>query len=140
MISREYNIHYRDCVGSLVYILSTRVDLYFAVHKLAKCSSNSGKYNFEGLVHLLRYIGDNKNLVLKYYAKIEDEPLSDLLRQSIIKYENQLMVYSDFIWKDFPDTGRSTGFCIVLYQGRTIDHCKHVPGPVSQSSDESCYN
>ena len=30
----EYNIHYRDFGGSLIYILSTRVDLYFSVHKL----------------------------------------------------------------------------------------------------------
>ena len=53
-LSRKYNIHYRVCIGSLIYILSTRVDLSFAVHKLAKFSANSGKVNFEGLIHLLR--------------------------------------------------------------------------------------
>ena len=37
-LTREYNIHYRACIGSLVYILSTRVDLSFSVHKLAKFS------------------------------------------------------------------------------------------------------
>ena len=26
-LTRELNIHYRDCIGSLIYILSTRVDL-----------------------------------------------------------------------------------------------------------------
>ena len=51
--NREYIINYRDCVGSLIYILSTIVDLCFAVHKLAKFSSNPGKVHFEGLVHLL---------------------------------------------------------------------------------------
>ena len=35
-LTREYNIHYRACIGSLIYLLSTRVDLSFAVHKLAK--------------------------------------------------------------------------------------------------------
>ena len=45
---------------SCQYSLSTRVDLSFAVHKLAKFSVNPGKVNFEGLVHLLRYIRDNK--------------------------------------------------------------------------------
>ena len=35
-LNREYNIHYRYCIGSLIYILSTRVDFSFAVHKLAK--------------------------------------------------------------------------------------------------------
>ena len=35
-LTREYNIHYRACIGSLIYLLSTRVDLSFEVHKLAK--------------------------------------------------------------------------------------------------------
>ena len=35
-LTREYNIHYRACIGSLIYLLSIRVDLSFAVHKLAK--------------------------------------------------------------------------------------------------------
>ena len=52
-LTREYNIHYRSCIGSLVYLLSTRVDLSFAVHNLAKFSANPGKVHFEGLVHLL---------------------------------------------------------------------------------------
>ena len=69
-LTREYNIHYRDCIGSLIYLLSTRVDLSFAVHKLAKFSANPGKVHFEGLVHLLRYIRYNKTLGLKYYADL----------------------------------------------------------------------
>ena len=51
-LTREYNIHYRYCIGSLIYILSTRVDLIFAVHKLAKFSANPGKVHFEGLIYL----------------------------------------------------------------------------------------
>ena len=53
-LNREYNIHYRACIGSLIYLLSTKVDLIFAVHKLAKFSANTGKVHFEGLIHLLR--------------------------------------------------------------------------------------
>ena len=53
-LTREYNIHYRACIGSFIYLLSTRVDLSFSVHKLAKFSVNTGKVHFEGLVHLLR--------------------------------------------------------------------------------------
>ena len=81
-----------------------------------RVSSNPGKVNFEVLVHLLRYIMENKNLKLKYYSKIEDAPISDILRQARINYENQLMVYSDSIWQNFPDTGRSTGSHIVFYK------------------------
>ena len=53
-LTREYNIHYRACIGSLIYIMYTRVYLSFAVHNLAKFSANTGKVHFEGLVHLLR--------------------------------------------------------------------------------------
>ena len=49
--NREINIHYRACISSLVYLLSTRVDLSFAVHKLAKFSALPGKVHFEVLVH-----------------------------------------------------------------------------------------
>ena len=30
--TKEFNIHYRSCIGSLIYLISTRVDLSFAVH------------------------------------------------------------------------------------------------------------
>ena len=41
-LTRECNIHYRYCIRSLTYLLPTRVDFSFAVHKLAKFSSNPG--------------------------------------------------------------------------------------------------
>ena len=48
-VYRELNIPYRACIISLI-------DLSFAVQKLTKFSSNTNKVNYEGLVHLLRYI------------------------------------------------------------------------------------
>ena len=35
-LTREFNINHISCIGLLIYILSTRVDLSFAVHELAK--------------------------------------------------------------------------------------------------------
>ena len=58
-LTREYNIHYRSCIGSFIYPLSTRVDFSFSVHKFAKFSANPGKVHFEVLIHLFRYIRDN---------------------------------------------------------------------------------
>ena len=58
-------------------------------------SANPGKVHFDGLVHLLRYIRDNKTLGLKYYADLNDAPVTDLLRQSNIKTNNNLMAFSD---------------------------------------------
>ena len=110
------------------------------MQNLAKILSNPGKIHFEVLVHLLRYIRETKTLVLKYYANMNDATVSDLLRQAIIKTENQFMDFYDYIWQDCPDTGRSTGAYIIFYQGGPIEHVTHVPGPVSQSSAESEYN
>ena len=78
-LNMELNIHYRACIGPLIYLLSKRVDLIFVVHKLAKFSSNPGKVQCEGLVHLLRYIRDNNTLGLKYYDDIKNPYISDLL-------------------------------------------------------------
>ena len=83
------------------------------------------------MIHLLRYIRDKKTLGLKYYADLNDAPVSDLLIQANIKTKNQLIDFSDSSWQGFTDTGRSTGAYIIFYQGGTIDHGTHVPGPVS---------
>ena len=46
-LTREYNICYRDCIGSLTYLLSTRVDLSFSVHKLANFHKTLVKYTLK---------------------------------------------------------------------------------------------
>ena len=83
---------------------------------------------------IMPYIRDNKTLGLKYYAYLNDAPVTDLLRQENIKTKNHLMYFSDSSWQDCPDTGRSTGAYIIFYQGGPIDHGTHVPGQVAQSS------
>ena len=80
---------------------------------------------------MLISIRENKNLGLKYYAKIEYALLSDLLRQDIINTENQLMPFSDSGCQDCLDTDRSTVAYILFCQGGPIDNFTHVPGPVS---------
>ena len=107
---------------------------------MANFSANPGKVHFEVLVHLLRYIRYNKTLGLKYYADLNDVPVTDLLRQANINTNNNLMAFSESSWQDCPDTGRSTAAYIIYFQGGTIDHGTHVPGPVAQSSAESEYN
>ena len=111
------------------------MDLIFAVHKLEKFSSKPGKVHFGGLVHLLREIKENKTLVLKYYDYMNDAPVSDLLRQAIIDTERKFIAFYGCTY-----TGRSTGAYIIFYQGGTIDHGVHVPGPVSKSSAVRKYN
>ena len=77
---------------------------------------------------------------MNYYVNINDAPASDLLRKGIIETENYLMDLSDFSWQDCPDTVKSTGVYIKIYQCGPIDHGTHVPGPVPQSGAEIEYN
>ena len=116
------------------------MDLIFAVHKLAKFSANPGKVHFEGLIHVFIYMTDNKTLGLKYYADMNDAPVTHILRRANNKTKDHLMNFSDSSWQDYPDTGRSTVAYIILNQGGPIEDGKHVPGRVSQSSAESEYN
>ena len=78
--------------------------LEFYSAQVSKVSANPGKVQFEGLVHILKYIRYTRTLGLKYYANINDAPVSDLLRQASIKTENQFMGFSDSSWQDCPDT------------------------------------
>ena len=89
---------------------------------------------------MLIYIRKSKTLGLKYYADINDAPVTDLLIQENINTKNHLMAFSNSSWQDCPFTGRITRAYIILYQGGSIDHGTHVPGPVAQSSAESEYN
>ena len=43
------------------------------------------------------------------------------------------MDLSDYSWKDFPDTVRSTGAYVISYKFGPINHVTHVPGPVAKS-------
>ena len=107
------------------------MDSSFVIHKLEKFSENPGKVHFEGLIHLSRYIKDNKTLGLKYYADQKNEPVSDFLRQASIKTKNHLIDFSYSSWQYCTDTGRSTGAYNIFYQGGPIDHGTHVSGLVA---------
>ena len=92
-LTREFNIHFRACISSLIDLLSTRLYLIFVVHKLAQFSENPGKINFGLLIHLLRYTRDNKTLRFKYHAYMNDSPVYDLLRQASIQLRITLWVF-----------------------------------------------
>ena len=62
------------------------------------------------------YIRENKTLGLKYYADMNDAPVTDLLIQASIKTENHLMNFYDYSWKYCPDTVRNTGVSIIFFK------------------------
>ena len=115
-LTNEFNINYISCIGSLIYLLYKRVNLNFLLYKLTKFLSNPAKVHFEGFVHILGYIRENKTLALKYYADMNDALVSDLSRKSGIKNENQLMDFYDYSCQYCIDTGISTGAYIIFDQ------------------------
>ena len=99
------------------------MDLWFAVHKLEFVLANNNKTHFEGLVHLLRYVGEKKNLVLRYYSKIEYETFSGILRQDGINSDNQLIVFSYENDQDCLYTAINTNSYDVFYQCGLLFTC-----------------
>ena len=69
--------------------------LDFFSTQVSNFSANPGKVHFEGFIHLLIYIRDNKTLGLKYYADLNDALVTDLLRQANIRTNNHLIDSSD---------------------------------------------
>ena len=65
-LSEEYRIDYLSAIGSLIYSLNTRLNLAFAVTKLAKFMKYSGREHFKALICTLKYVRDHANLGLKY--------------------------------------------------------------------------
>ena len=105
--------------------------------QVRKLSQDPGKVHFEHLVHLLRYINYNKTLGLKYYADMNDAPVTDLFRQSSIKTENHLMAFMILVSKIVQKLRKSTRSYIIFYQGGPIENVTHVPVPLAQSSAEN---
>jgi hypothetical protein len=139
-LEKEYGFAYSSVVGALIYILSTRPDLTFAVSKLAKFMRLPGKRHFEAIAHLLHYLREKSQLGLKYYSDLARAPLQRILTESRVEATRNLVTFSDSSWQDCPDTGRSTACYTVTYMGGVIDHSTHVPGIVALSSAEAEYN
>ena len=67
------------------------------------------------MLHILRYIRENKTLWLKYYADMNNAPVSDLLRQASINTDTQLMSFSYSSWNVFTDTGKGIVSYVIFY-------------------------
>ncbi len=69
-LSIEFNIDFASCIGSLIYLSMTRVDIAFAVNKLEKFTKQPGKIQLKALIHLLHYLQENNNYGTRFYGNI----------------------------------------------------------------------
>jgi len=140
ILSKEYKLDYASCIGSLIYVSQARTDILFAVNKLARYMRKPGKVHYDALVHLLRFLRDNNNYGVRFFADYTTSPLFQHLQTHGMPTDQQLIVMSDSSWNDNVDTGRSTGCFLIFYMGGIIDHSSNMPEPVALSSAEAEYN
>jgi hypothetical protein len=130
-------VDFASCVGSLIYLGVTQIDISYAINKLAKYTRQPGRKHFEALIHLLRYFCDNSHLGLKYYNNTTEAHLTRMLMEQNISTSHLFYGFSDSSWNDDQDTGCSTGCFIIVYMGGIIDHSSNLPDPVALSSAEA---
>gem|GEM_PF-2876143 len=135
------NMNYRSIIGALLYVsCSTRPDISYAVNKLAKFASNPGVTHFRAILHLIGFIKSTSHQGIKFYAKIIESPLFQMLKENNIKItEETVLTFTDSSWNDCIDTGRSTGGYITFRQAGAVDYGSHLPVPVAMSSGEAEY-
>jgi hypothetical protein len=139
-ISEEYNIGYASCIGSLIYLGMTRTDILYAVNKVAKFTKHPGRKHFDALIHVLRYLRDNTYLGIRFYHDVTEAPITKMLMMENIQQTHPFYGFSDSLWNDDVDTGRSTGCFIIVYMGGIVDHSSNLPDPIAMSSAEAEYN
>jgi len=118
----------------------TRTDIIYAVNKLAKLTRKPGKTHFEALIHLLRYLCDNTLCGVRFYCKISDSPIYQMLLRQNIQEKHLLFGFTNSSWNDDQDSGRSRGCFIITYMEGIVDHSSNMPDPVALSSAEAEYN
>ena len=142
-LSTEYNLDFASCVGALIYLVLTCIDIMHAVNKMAKYTRRPGRNHFNILVHVLRYLRDHSHLGITFYSDLGRSPIHSMLQKSdsVSELSKELFfTFSDSSWNDDVDTGRSTGCYLIVYMGGVVDHSSNMPDPVALSSAEAEYN
>jgi len=118
----------------------TRVDIVYAVNKLAKFTHKPGRVHFEAMLHLLRYLRDYPNAGIHFYNDYVNAPMTKALIAENVWVSHPFFGFSDSSWNDDIDHGRSAGCFIITYMGGVVDHSSNLPDPVALSSAEAEYN
>ena len=136
------NVNHRPVIGVLLYIsCCTRLDISFAVNKLARFSNNPGVIiHFRYFLHLIGYIKNTPSKGLKFYSVYEYSQIYLLLKEHNITSDDKSAIpCSGPSWNDYVDTGRSTGGHVTFIEGGSFDYGSHLPVPVAMPSGKAEY-
>jgi hypothetical protein len=139
-LQSEFKLDFASCVGALIYLALTRVDISHAVNKLAKYTRLPGDNHYHALFHVLRYLRDHPYYGITFYGELSDAPIYKMLKSIDLETKAPFLMMSDSSWNDDVDTGRSTGMFEGFYQGGCVDHSSNMPDPIALSTAESEYN
>jgi hypothetical protein len=70
-LAAEFNLKYTSCIGSLIYLLVTRADIFYTANKLAKFMQKPGRIHFLAIIDVLRYLWDELYFGVCFYSDIE---------------------------------------------------------------------
>nr|KYP49861.1 Retrovirus-related Pol polyprotein from transposon TNT 1-94 [Cajanus cajan] len=114
---------YRGLVGSLIYLMTNRLDISYVVHQVSQFMSSPQHLHFAAIRRIIRYLIGSPTRGL-FFPR--GSPL-------------QLLAYSDADWARCPDTRRSTtGWCMFLDGAFISWKCKKQDR-VSKSFTEAEY-
>ncbi|RVW70497.1 Retrovirus-related Pol polyprotein from transposon RE2 [Vitis vinifera] len=121
---------FRAVVGSLQYLLLTRLDIAFAVNKLSQFMHTPTTEHWTLVKRLLRYLCGTPDHSLQLYC---DSPLS------LHAFSDALHAYSDADWAGDPDDFSSTGAYIVYLGRNPISWSSKKQKTIARSSTEAEY-
>ena len=129
----DLNFNYRSAVGKLNYLAqTTRPDIMYATHQVAKYSSDPRQSHGEAILYLVRYLKKTRDLGLKFTP----DPTKGF----------ECYCDSDFsgLWnKEFapvdPSTAKSRSGWIIFYAGCPVSWASKLQSQVALSTTEAEY-
>ena len=119
---REMKIPYRECVGSLMYLMAmTRGDIALAVNQAAAFVQDPGREHWEFVLDILRYIQGTIHYGLRYGGSSN----------------STLLGYSDANWGGCAQTSKSTTGFVFLFNGGPVAYGSRRQRAIALSTRDS---
>ncbi|KAL7503607.1 hypothetical protein ACHAXN_001832 [Cyclotella atomus] len=128
-----FRFGYRSATGKLNYLAqTTRPDIMFAVHQIAKFSSDPRKEHGEAIVYLVRYLKKTRNLGLRF----KPDPLAGFECYCDADFSgNWSIIYAMYD----PSTAKSRSGWVVFYARCPIIFASRLQTQVALSTTEAEY-
>ena len=134
------NLPYRSLVGAMAYLaLCTRPDIAHTIGVLSRYLDCYRDEHWQAAIHLLRYLKTTRNRVLLYrYGQTDEEFAYSRAKEKVNPSdENEGVTFADSDFAKCPDTRRSTGGYVIMYNGSAVDWKSKRQGQTTTSTCEA---